>query len=96
MADTPLVGIIMGSRRGMAFERSGASLPPITLGVFLILFAIFAALRGTVFNNLWWVLAVVSLATALGLAIAVLAVNPMMTVIRKVTDNSLSIIFLIL
>jgi alpha-glucoside transport system permease protein len=76
-------GLYTGRKRGMAFERSGASLPPITLGVFLILFAVFAALRGTVFNNLWWVLAVVSLATSLGLAIAVLADRAKMENVAK-------------
>lgn len=43
------------------------------LGLFLVLTATFAFLRGTIFNNLWWVLYVVVLATGLGLAIAVLA-----------------------
>ena len=78
-----LVGVYLGNKRGMAFERSGGSMPPIVLGVFLILFAVFAALRGTVFNNLWWVLAVVSLATSLGLAIAVLADRAKMENVAK-------------
>jgi ABC-type sugar transport system permease subunit len=43
------------------------------LGIFLVLSAVFASLRGTIFNNLWWVLYVVVIATVLGLAIAVLA-----------------------
>ena len=30
-------------------------------------------LRGTIFNNIWWVIVVTSLATAFGLAVAVLA-----------------------
>jgi alpha-glucoside transport system permease protein len=43
------------------------------LGIFLVSFAVFATLRGTIFNNLWWVFTVTILATSLGLAIAVLA-----------------------
>ncbi|MEX1281271.1 MAG: sugar ABC transporter permease [Acidimicrobiia bacterium] len=43
------------------------------IGGFLVLTAAFAFLRGTIFNNLWWVLYVVGIATGLGLAIAVLA-----------------------
>ena len=43
------------------------------LGVVLIAFAVFAALRGTVFNNLWWVFTVTVLSASAGLAIAVLA-----------------------
>ena len=33
----------------------------------------FATVRGTIINNLWWVIVVTSLATAFGLAVAVLA-----------------------
>ncbi len=41
-------------------------------GLFLT-FAAFSALRGTIINNLWWVVTVTVVASALGLAIAVLA-----------------------
>ncbi|MBC8195697.1 MAG: sugar ABC transporter permease [Acidimicrobiia bacterium] len=37
------------------------------------MFAVFASLRGTVMNNLWWVIVVTLLSTVLGLAAAVLA-----------------------
>jgi len=66
-------GILIGRRTGHSFEVTGGSGPPLALGVFLLSFAVFAALRGTVFNNLWWVFTVTILATSLGLAIAVLA-----------------------
>jgi alpha-glucoside transport system permease protein len=67
------VGIISGRRTGHGFDYSVSSLGSATLGAFLISWAVFAALRGTVFNNLWWVVTVTFLSTALGLAIAVLA-----------------------
>ena len=35
--------------------------------------AALSVLRGTIFNNIWWVIVVVSLATVFGLAVAVLA-----------------------
>ncbi|MCP4308048.1 MAG: ABC transporter permease subunit [bacterium] len=78
-----IAGVVLGRSRGLKFERSGSSLAPLTLGVFLLSFSIFAVLRGTVFNNLWWVVAVVSLATSLGLAIAVLADRAKMENVAK-------------
>ncbi len=68
-----VVGRVMGRRTGHAFEFSGGSGPPLAFGVFLLAFGIFSVLRGTIFNNLWWVFTVTILASALGLAIAVLA-----------------------
>ena len=43
------------------------------IGVLLLLFAVFTNLRGTLMNNLWWVVVVTIVATGLGLAIAALA-----------------------
>jgi ABC-type sugar transport system permease subunit len=45
----------------------------ITLASIAVLMAIFSTLRGVVWNNLWWVVAVTGLATVFGLALAVLA-----------------------
>lgn len=42
------------------------------MGVTLIAFAIFTSMSGVIWNNLWWVFAVTTFATALGLFIAVL------------------------
>lgn len=67
------VGIYTGRKRGRAFESNGSSVAPIAIGGFLLSWAVFAYLRGTIFNNLWWVVTVVGLATSLGLAVAVLA-----------------------
>ncbi len=78
-----VVGIVLGRRRGLGFEGSGGSLTPLVLGAFLLMNAFFASFRGTVFNNLWWVVMVVSLATTLGLAIAVLADRAKMENVAK-------------
>ena len=58
---------------GHLVELGSASSGPLIAGVVLLGFAVFTALRGTLINNLWWVLAVTLLSTSLGLAIAVLA-----------------------
>ncbi len=77
------VGMLLGRRRGQSFEASGGSLTPLVLGAFLLMNAVFASFRGTIFNNLWWVVMVVSLATVLGLAIAVLADRAKMENVAK-------------
>ncbi|MEZ5279810.1 MAG: sugar ABC transporter permease [Acidimicrobiales bacterium] len=70
-----IVGMVSGKKRhGInTFERTGSSLASISVGIFLFLFAAFSVLRGTFFNNLWWVLTVTTMSTVLGLTIAVLA-----------------------
>ncbi len=67
------VARILGRRTGHAIEASPSTLGTMGLGGFLLGFAIFTVLRGTIINNLWWVFTVTTLATGLGLAIAVLA-----------------------
>jgi ABC-type sugar transport system permease subunit len=68
-----LVGMIAGRRTSQAFERAPSSLGPILVGFFILSCAILASIRGTIFNNVWWVIVVTSLATVFGLAVAVLA-----------------------
>ena len=68
-----LVGAVAGRRTSQVFERGPSSLGPILAGFFVLSCAILASIRGTIFNNIWWVIVVVSLATVLGLAVAVLA-----------------------
>ena len=58
---------------GHLVELGSASSGPLITGIVLLGFAVFTALRGTLINNLWWVLAVTLLSTSFGLAIAVLA-----------------------
>lgn len=64
---------VLGRRTGHTLEKAPSTISPMALGLFLIGIAIFASLRGTVFNNLWWVMTVTVVATTMGLAIAVLA-----------------------
>jgi alpha-glucoside transport system permease protein len=68
-----LVGVIAGRRTSQPFERAPSSIGPILVGFFVLSCAILASIRGTIFNNVWWVIVVTSLATVLGLAVAVLA-----------------------
>jgi ABC-type sugar transport system permease subunit len=68
-----LVGVIAGRRTSQPFERGPSSLGPILAGFFVLSCAILASIRGTIFNNVWWVIVVTTLATVFGLAVAVLA-----------------------
>ena len=52
---------------------SGAAGALLGLSALFLSFALFTNLRGTLFNNLWWVVMVTATATGLGLAIAALA-----------------------
>ena len=54
-------------------RASGGSISPFVIAWFLIATAVFATLRGTIINNLWWVFFVTIMATGLGLVVAVLA-----------------------
>ena len=58
---------------GRSVELGSASMFPLLAGGLLLAFGVFTALRGTIMNNLWWVVVVTFFSTALGLAIAVLA-----------------------
>ncbi len=68
-----LVGVIAGRQTRQPFEGGPGSLGPILAGFFVLSCAILASIRGTIFNNVWWVIVVTSLATVFGLAVAVLA-----------------------
>lgn len=52
---------------------SGGSGFALTVGIIFLSLALFTNLRGTLFNNLWWVFLVTTLATGVGLAIAALS-----------------------
>lgn len=65
--------VIIGRRSGYKATFTPGAGGATVLGLFLVCMAAFAALRGTLFNNLWWVLTVTLITTAAGLAIAVLA-----------------------
>jgi ABC-type sugar transport system permease subunit len=68
-----LIGVIGGRTTKRAFESGPSSILPIVAGFFLVSCAVLSTLRGTLFNNIWWVIVVTMLATAFGLAVAVLA-----------------------
>lgn len=79
------VGLLAGAAALLLAMRSGRQIGtrfdfsdqgPLLLlaaGIVLGLFAVFTSLRGVIWNNLWWVVAVTGIATGLGLAVAVLA-----------------------
>jgi ABC-type sugar transport system permease subunit len=66
-------GVVMHRRTGRAVEFGNPTMAPLIVGGLLVAFGAFTALRGTLINNLWWVITVVFVSTALGLAVAVLA-----------------------
>jgi ABC-type sugar transport system permease subunit len=61
-----------GAGRGIDLTNPWAATAAV-IAVIGLLFAVFASLRGVIWNNLWWVVAVTGLATVFGLALAVLA-----------------------
>ncbi|MEL6893082.1 MAG: hypothetical protein AAFP84_15930, partial [Actinomycetota bacterium] len=68
-----VVGSRMRQRTGKLVELGSPSFGPMIIGGLFVAFAVFTALRGTIINNLWWVVVVTLFSTALGLAVAVLA-----------------------
>jgi len=68
-----VIGARMKRLTGRAVEIGNPTVGPLIVGALLVLFGVFTALRGTLINNLWWVVVVTFASTALGLAIAVLA-----------------------
>lgn len=66
-------GLISRRRGHDGFELASPSTPVISFGGVLVAFAILSVLRGSIFNNIWWVLTVTLLSSVFGLAIAQLA-----------------------
>jgi alpha-glucoside transport system permease protein len=83
-----IIGVLAGRRTSQTFERGPSSVGPILAALFVLSCAILASIRGTIMNNIWWVIVVTSLATALGLAVAVLADR------AKAENTAKSLIFL--
>lgn len=75
LAIAAVVAVVGGIRRnGHASVESGPTVVgSLLLALFLASFAALSVLRGTFFNNIWWVLTVVSVSTVAGTAIAVLS-----------------------
>jgi ABC-type sugar transport system permease subunit len=70
-----VIGLRMRKTTGRAVELGNPTPLPLLVGSLLLAFALFTALRGTIVNNLWWVVTVTFASTAMGLAVAVLADN---------------------
>ncbi len=68
-----IYAFVTGRRRGGGLTWSGASATSAALGLFVMIMLFFTVFRGVIANNLWWVFAVTLIASAMGLAIAVLA-----------------------
>lgn len=66
-------GTIAGRKTGRAFEQTGVSMGPLAIGLFVLACSVLSTARGTLFNNIWWVVVVTTVATSVGLAAAVLA-----------------------
>ena len=64
------LAFLLGRETSQPLNFGGAPIAPLLVAVVLFSFAIFTHMRGTIINNLWWVVGVTSLSTALGLAIA--------------------------
>ncbi|MEY2960044.1 MAG: hypothetical protein RLZZ01_2612 [Actinomycetota bacterium] len=69
--------VVLGIRgrrtTGRLVELGSPSMAPLVGSGLLLVFAAFTTLRGTIVNNLWWVVVVTLFSTSMGLAIAVLA-----------------------
>jgi ABC-type sugar transport system permease subunit len=68
-----VIGVVAGRRTSQPFERGPSSVGLLLAGLFILSCATLASIRGTLFNNIWWVIVVTTLATVFGLAVAVLA-----------------------
>ncbi len=68
-----LIAFLLGRETSQPLDFSGAPVLPLILAMGLLSFAIFTHLRGTIINNLWWVVGVTLLSTSLGLAMAKLS-----------------------
>lgn len=58
---------------GLNIDMGGTPSAVALVGMFVLSLAVFSTLRGTLFNNLWWVVTVVTLSAGFGLVVAVLA-----------------------
>ncbi len=67
------IGFRQKQLTGRAVELGNPTVLPLVAGFMFVCFGAFTAMRGTIINNLWWVVTVTFCSTALGLAIAVLA-----------------------
>lgn len=83
-----VLGLVARQRTGRAVEIGNPTFLPLVCGTLFVAFALFSVWRGTIANNIWWVVSVSVFSTTLGLAIAVLADN------RKLERTAKSVIFM--
>lgn len=67
------MGVFSGRQVRQLFDSTPGSTIALTVGFYVLACLVLGTLRGSLVNNLWWVLTVTLLSTALGLAVAVLA-----------------------
>ena len=68
-----IIGVVSGRKVRSAFEATPGSTIAMLAGFFFLACIVLGTLRGSIINNLWWVVTVTLLSTALGLGVAVLA-----------------------
>ena len=68
-----VLALLLGRETGQRINFSGSPIGPLLLAAGIFSFALFTHLRGTIMNNLWWVIGVTLLSTSLGLAVAKMA-----------------------
>jgi alpha-glucoside transport system permease protein len=67
------VGVANGRKVRRAFDPTPGTTITLLAGFFFLACLVLGTLRGSIINNLWWVITVTMLSTAFGLAVAVLA-----------------------
>jgi alpha-glucoside transport system permease protein len=67
------IGVYNGRKVRRAFENTPGTTIAALTGFFFLACLVLGTLRGSIINNLWWVITVTLLSTAFGLAVAVLA-----------------------
>lgn len=75
LAIAAIVAVLGGIRRNghASIEKSPTAVGAVFFALFLASFAALSVVRGTFFNNIWWVITVVTVSTVAGTAIAVLS-----------------------
>jgi len=68
-----ILTFLSGRESGQKAQVGGPSIAAVILSIAIFSFALFTHLRGTIINNLWWVVGVTLLATSLGLMMAKLS-----------------------
>ena len=68
-----VIGVVSGRKVRSAYEATPGSTISMLAGFFFLACIVLGTLRGSIINNLWWVITVTLLSTSLGLAVAVLA-----------------------